>query len=124
MSKAVRNRAIKSTLESVFGRGKVTVRGSRGTAYGYVDVRIDWTPLDSDQSARMHGECKALLHAAGIDLGRTYRDDTCQYQTDMCHLGFNPARYFRAMKHADGTMSVIRDYYDSEWETIDAAAAA
>lgn len=118
MSQAVRNRAIKSTLESVFGRGKVTVRGSRGTAYGYVNVCIDWTPLDIDQSQRMQGELKALLIAAGIDLGRTYRDDTCQHTTDMCHIGFNQSRFFRTMKHADGSMSVIRDYYDSEWETI------
>ena len=34
MSTAIRNRAIKKTLETAFGRGRVTVRGSRGTAYG------------------------------------------------------------------------------------------
>jgi hypothetical protein len=119
---AIRNRQIKTTLESIFGKGKVTVRGSRGTGYGWVSVHVDWTPLDSDQSARMHAECKALLHAAKIDLGHSFTDDTCQYTSDQCHLSFNRARYFRAIKHADGSLSVIRDYYESNWEDIPATA--
>jgi len=117
MSMAQRNRAIKRTLESAFGRGKVRVRGARGTAYGYVDVDIDWTPLDVDQSRDMQGLCKALLHAAKIDLGRTYTDDTCQYESDMCHIGFNACRYFRTMRMSDGTLAVLADRYDAEWQS-------
>ena len=113
---AERNRAIKRTLESAFGRGKVSVRGSRGTAYGWVHVSIDWTPIDSDQSGRMQAECKRLLIAAGIDLGHSFTDDTCQWESDQCHLGFNAARYHATMRHSDGTLSVRRDY-DSPWES-------
>lgn len=116
---ATRNRAIKKTLEAAFGRGKVSVRGSRGTAYGWVSVDIDWTPLDSDQSQRMHAECKALLAAAKIDLGSTYTDDDCRYTMDKCHLGFNQPRYYRTMKHSDGTMSVLTiSDYNAEWTNI------
>lgn len=115
MDIASRNRAIKKTLEAAFGRGKITVRGSRGTGYGYVHVRIDWTPLDHDQAQRMQAECKSLLRAAKIDLGRAYTDDTCQFECDQCSLSFNPSRYYRTMRHADGTMSVMSDRWNGEW---------
>jgi hypothetical protein len=35
-----RNRAIKKALSKVFGRENVSVRGDRGTAYGWVDITI------------------------------------------------------------------------------------
>lgn len=41
MTIAKRNSAIKSLLEREYGKGKVWVRGSRGTAYGWVHVYID-----------------------------------------------------------------------------------
>jgi hypothetical protein len=115
---AERNRAIKRTLESAFGRGKIRVRGARGTAYGYVDVDIDWTPLDVEQAQTMKAHCKALLRAAAIDLGRTYTDDSCQYESDMCHIGFNQCRYFRTMRLSDGTLAVLSDRYNAEWQTV------
>lgn len=115
MSMAARNRAIKKTLEVAFGRGKITVRGSRGTAYGYVDVRIDWTPLDADQASEMRAQCKALLRAARIDLGRRYTDDTCQFESDECTVSFNRSRYYRTMRHADGTLSVLDHSWGCEW---------
>lgn len=60
MSMAIRNRAIKKTLEAAFGRGKITVRGSRGTGYGYVHAHVDWTPLDVERASRMRGvQCPA-----------------------------------------------------------------
>lgn len=114
---AARNRQIKTVLSQAFGAGKIKVRGSRGTGYGYVDVRIDHTPLDADQASELVGLCKRLLHAANVDLGFAYTDDTCQYKTDQCHISFNQARYFRTMKHADGKMSVLRCGYDGEWES-------
>lgn len=116
---ADRNRAIKKTLEQAFGRGKVRVRGSRGTGYGWVSVHIDWTPLDSDQSQDMRGKCKQLLRAAKIDLGRTYTDDTCQYESDKCHIDFNQARFYRTQRMESGRLAVLRDYH-SEWETVEA----
>src|SRR3990167_8581912 len=90
---AARNRAIKKTLELAFGRGKVRVRGSRGTGYGYVSVRIDHTPLDWQRAQELQGQCKALLRAAKIDLGFAYTDDTCERTTDKCSIGFNQCRY-------------------------------
>lgn len=116
MSIAERNRAIKRTLETAFGRGKVRVRGSRGTAYGWVHVEVDWTPLDVKQSQEMQAHCKALLHAAKIDLGHSYTDDTCQYSSDQCRISFNSCRYFRTMRHPDGTLSVMADRFDAEWQ--------
>ena len=124
LNPAERNRAIKKTLEAAFGRGKVTVRGSRGTAWGWVSVYIDWTPLDGDKSREMHEHCKALLRAAKIDLGKAWTDDTCQYETDKCHISFNRARYARTMKHPDGTMSVMREWHGGEWESQASADAA
>ena len=117
---AARNRAIKSTLEKAFGRGKVTVRGSRGTGYGYVSVQIDWTPLDSDKAGEMREQCYALLRAANVDLGRRYTDDTCQYTCTECSISFNAARYYRTMRHDDGTMSAIVDRYTGEWQNVGA----
>ena len=46
MEIAERNRLIKKVLSKSFGAGKVHVRGSRGTAYGWVTVNIDYTPHD------------------------------------------------------------------------------
>jgi hypothetical protein len=64
----------------------------------------------------MHAQCKALLRAAKIDLGRTYTDDTCQWESDKCHLSFNSCRYFRTMRLSDGTLAVLADRYDAEWK--------
>ena len=119
MSMAIRNRAIKKTLEAAFGRGKVTVRGSRGTGCGWVSVHIDWTPLDSDKAQEMRALCRKLLHAAKIDLGRSYTDDTCQFETDQCNISFNAARFYRTMKHSDGTMSALSDRYGGEWHRVE-----
>ncbi|MDE2103948.1 MAG: hypothetical protein KGL39_42320 [Patescibacteria group bacterium] len=117
---ATRNRMIKKTLELAFGRGKVRVRGSRGTSYGYVTVNIDWTPLDHDKAREMRGLCKQLLRAAGIDLGHAYADDTCQWETDRCTIEFNRARYHRTMRHSDGSMSVMADRWKAEWSRVEA----
>lgn len=114
---AVRNRAIKATLEQAFGRGKVKVRGSRGTAYGWVSVYVDWSPLDNDARETMHGKCKELLRAAKIDLGRAYTDDTCQYEMDKCHISFNPCRYYRTMRMSDGTLAAL-NFHSGEWEVV------
>jgi hypothetical protein len=113
---AVRNRAIKATLERAFGKGKVTVRGSRGTGYGWVSVKIDYTPMDSDTYNELERLAKQLLRKSNIDLGRTYTDDTCQYTMDKCNISLNTPRYHRVMYHDDGTMSVMRDRYNNIWE--------
>lgn len=86
---AERNRQIKKLMSQVFGASNVRVRGSRGTGYGYVDVDINFTPRSADQSAELRQLCKQLMRKAGIDLGFAYTDDTCQYTTDQCSIGFN-----------------------------------
>jgi hypothetical protein len=121
MDITTRNRAIKKTLEQAFGRGKIRVRGSRGTAYGWVHVHIDYTPLDSDKAQEMRGLCTQLLRAAKIDLGRSYTDDTCQFESDQCNISFNPTRYYRTHRHSDGTLSALVDYHTSEWTTVEEA---
>lgn len=88
---AQRNRAIKKTLEQAFGRGKVRVRGSRGTAYGYVHVYIDHKPRDWEDASKLVDLCKRLLRAAKVDLGFAYTDDTCQHTTDQCRISFERA---------------------------------
>lgn len=118
---AARNRAIKRTLEAAFGRGKVTVRGSRGTGYGYVHVAIDWTPLDYEKAREMEAQCFALLRAAKIDLGRRYTDDTCQYTCTECSISFNPPRFYLTQRHSDGNTSGLVDRYSGEWQTVEAA---
>jgi hypothetical protein len=66
MTTAERNRAIKKTLERAFGRGKVRVRGGRGTAYGWVSVDIDWTPLSHLQASDMRARVWDMLNAASL----------------------------------------------------------
>jgi hypothetical protein len=117
-----RNRAIKRTLESAFGRGKVKVRGSRGTGIGYVHVAIDWTPLDSEQYREMVALCKQLLQAARIDLGRRYTDDTCLHVTDECAIRMNPPRFYRTMRLANGKLATMANEYGAEWQTAECAA--
>ena len=90
---AERNRAIKKTLEQAFGRGKVRVRGSRGTGYGYVSVYIDHKPRDWETARELVTWCKRLLRAAKVDLGFAYTDDTCQYTTDQCSITFERAAW-------------------------------
>lgn len=118
MDTATRNRAIKKTLQAAFGRDKVTVRGDRGTAYGWVSVKIDWTPLDSDKAQEMRGLCVRLLRAANIELGRTYTDDTCQTETHKCSIDFNPSRYYRTTRLSNGALAALKDFH-SEWQTVE-----
>ena len=72
---AQRNRAIKNVLESHYGKGKVWVRGSRGTAYGWVSVYIDHQiepgAYGSDERAKA---CK-LISDANIEIGTYGYDD-------------------------------------------------
>lgn len=121
MTIAERNRAIKRVLENAFGRGKVSVRGSRGTAYGWVDVKIDWTPRDIDQSREMQTHVWALLTAAKLDqeIGTYgYNDPGSDYGCGReIHISFNSCRYHRTMRLSDGKLAVMREY-QGEWETL------
>ncbi len=63
---AVRNRAIKTLLEDEYGKGNVKVTGDRGTAYGWVNVRIN-APGPKGEAEKNGIERKILK--AGIKLG-------------------------------------------------------
>ncbi len=72
---ANRNRQIKKVLEQAFGRGKVTVRGSRGTAYGWVTVNIDYAPRSRDEERELTAKVWQLFAAAKIEIGTFGYDD-------------------------------------------------
>lgn len=121
MQIAERNRAIKRVLETAFGRGRVRVRGSRGTAHGWVHVEIDWTPRDTEQSREMTALVWDLLTAAGLDaeIGSYGYDDP---GSDYGHgreiqIGFNTPRYHRTMRRFDGSLAVMREY-QGQWESL------
>jgi hypothetical protein len=63
-----KNRAIKVALEAKYGRGKVTVRGARGTAYGWVQVHVKVAPRDRDHYRGLRDEVYRLIAEAGIKL--------------------------------------------------------
>jgi hypothetical protein len=84
---AERNRAIKRTLEQAFGKGKVKVRGHKGTAYGWVTVKIDHTPSDWDAARILRGKCIDRLREAGCCPG-SY--DSADYGSGIeMHLEFS-----------------------------------
>lgn len=120
---ADRNRAIKQTLGKLYGRENVTVRGSRGTAYGWVHVKINRTPLDAAQAEVWGAEARAALMAAKVDLGRAYTDDDCRFEMDKCHIGFNSARFYRTNRTSDG--AIWGQTYDSDaWVPMTPAESA
>lgn len=84
MNIAERNRKAKATLERAFGRGKVRVRGGRGTAYRWLYIDIAHQPRDSDQAGELVGLCRQLLKAAHIDLGKCWPDDGTDQPMDEC----------------------------------------
>lgn len=74
MEIAARNRLIKKVLEHRFGRGNVRVKGSRGTASGWVRVRIT-TPEDARYYSERYAEVMKLLGAAKVEIGTYGYDD-------------------------------------------------
>lgn len=75
MSMAERNRALKRVMENAFGRGKVAVRGSRGTAYGWVTLRIAYAPRNRREAEELRAEVWRLIRAAKIEIGTYGYDD-------------------------------------------------
>lgn len=72
---AARNRQIKKIIEQAFGKGKVTVKGSRGTAYGWVRVKIAYSPRNWQESQDLHYQVMKLIDAAKIQIDTYGYDD-------------------------------------------------
>lgn len=75
MSHAERNRKIKQVLSQAFGTGKVSVRGSRGTAYGWVTIDIAYAPKDREEQEKLKAKVWDLFKAANITIGTYGYDD-------------------------------------------------
>jgi hypothetical protein len=92
MSTAKRNHAIKALLETTYGKGNVWVRGSRGTASGWVSIYVDvgdkfepigatedqlaWSSRQMHQASRDEGlKIERMIAAAKIEIGTYGYDD-------------------------------------------------
>jgi hypothetical protein len=65
---ARRNAAIKKLLETRYGKGKVSVTGDRGTAYGWVNVKIDAPWPAGRRRSEVTSEITQFILNAGIRL--------------------------------------------------------
>jgi hypothetical protein len=84
---ARRNRLIKKALAAEFGQRNVSVKGDRGTAYGWVDIKIrrekphnaecDWRcPLCNELREKVKQRVWQILKDTGLDKEiSTYYDD-------------------------------------------------
>ena len=90
MSTAERNRAIKKILGKAFAPHKVTVRGHRGTAYGWITINIGYKPRDWEESRELTSKVSALLHAAKLSVGTFgYNDPGSDYgYGERMHVNF------------------------------------
>ena len=71
---AKRNRELKALLEKAFGKGKVYVRGSRGTATGWVSVYID-VECSSALWPKLREKVWELMKTAKIEIDTYGYDD-------------------------------------------------
>lgn len=92
---AERNRALKKLLLKAFGAGKVRVRGSRGTAYGWVTCDIAYAPRDWSEAKALEAKVMRLIAVAGIKIGTygTPGDMGADYGWgSKIHVNFEPCR--------------------------------
>lgn len=95
MGYAERNRALKKLLETAFGRGKVRVRGARGTAFGWVTCKIAYAPRNWSEAKALEALIMRLVATAGIKIGTfgTPGDMGCDYGWgSKIHINFEPCR--------------------------------
>lgn len=94
MSTAERNRALKALVSKAFPLHNVTVRGSRGTAYGWVTLHIGYSPRNQHEAQELHRHVWALIAAAKIEIGTYgYDDPGSDYgHGKTIHIGFDATR--------------------------------
>jgi len=69
MEIAARNRALKKAVAAAYPGHKVTVRGSRGTAYGWVRLHIAYAPRNTREAQEQRAKVWDVINAAGIQIG-------------------------------------------------------
>ena len=95
MSYAERNRHIKKVMEQAFGKGKVRVKGSRGTAYGWVSVHINYAPRNNREAQELRQQAMLLLNSKAETKVGTYGydDPGSDYGYGQCiHINFDHCR--------------------------------
>ena len=94
MAYADRNRQLKKVLEQAFGRGQVSVTGSRGTACGWVRVKIAYAPRNQRESQDLRSQVYQLIKAAKIEIGTYgYDDPGSDYgHGSTININFEPCR--------------------------------
>ena len=68
-SRTVRNAMLKKALEAKYGRGRVSVTGGKGTAYGWTEVRFKFAQPKGITWGNTQHEIVALAKAAGVKIG-------------------------------------------------------
>ena len=75
MTTAQRNRSIKALISKAFAGHKVSVRGSRGTGYGWVHLAIGYSPRNWSEQRELDAHIMQLLAAAKIEIDTYGYDD-------------------------------------------------
>ena len=68
---AERNRALKSIMSKAFAPHKVTVRGSRGTAYGWVRLHIAYSPRNRREAQELRQQVWQVIRDNKISIDFT-----------------------------------------------------
>jgi hypothetical protein len=66
---ALRNVAAKRALEARYGKGTVSVRNGRGTAYGWLHINFSF-PKPRNDEGKARAEVLKVLATAGIQVGK------------------------------------------------------
>ena len=75
MTVAERNKALKSAITKAFAPHKVSVRGSRGTAYGWVRLHIAYAPRNRREAQDLRQQVWAVINASKITIDTYGYDD-------------------------------------------------
>jgi len=75
MTNAERNRALKNLISKAFAGYTVSVKGSRGTGYGWVRLSIGYAPRNISEQRELKAHIMQLIAAAKIEIGTYGYDD-------------------------------------------------
>jgi hypothetical protein len=94
MTVAERNRALKSAMKKAFAPHKVTVRGSRGTGYGWVHLHIAYAPLNVQEARELRSKVWDIIRENKISIDTYgYDDPGSDYgYGSKIHINFDPCR--------------------------------